>query len=113
AGDGNRDRNGGNSGRRVTTVSPTLVLVHGSGHPARTWDGVVATLRHPALAVDLPGRRYRPADLTRATLERSARSAAADVDAAGLGAIVLVGHSSGGLVLPQLTSLLGGRVRHL
>ena len=94
-------------------MSTTLVLVHGSGHTARTWDGVVAKVAHPALAVDLPGRRYNPADLTLGTLDRSARSAAADVAAAGLGSFVLVGHSSGGLILPALASLLGGSVRHL
>ena len=102
-----------NSGRRVTTVSTRLVLVHGSGHTARTWDAVVAKLRHPVVAVDLPGRRYNPADLTQGTLERSAQSAAADVEAAGPGPVVLVGHSSGGLILPALTGLLGERVRQL
>jgi pimeloyl-ACP methyl ester carboxylesterase len=94
-------------------VSIRLVLVHGSGHTARTWDRVVARLRHVAMAVDLPGRRYRPADLTLGTLDGSARSAAADVVAGGAGPVVLVGHSSGGLVLPALASLLGGSVRHL
>ena len=94
-------------------MSTRLVLVHGSGHTARTWDAVVAALRHRALAVDLPGRRYNPADLTEGTLERSARSAAADVEAWGGESLVVVGHSSGGLILPALTSLLGARVRHL
>jgi pimeloyl-ACP methyl ester carboxylesterase len=94
-------------------VSTRLVLVHGSGHTARTWDAVVAKLRHPALAVDLPGRRYNPADLTQGSIERSAQSAAADVEASGAGPVLLVGHSSGGLILPALTSLLGDRVRHL
>jgi pimeloyl-ACP methyl ester carboxylesterase len=94
-------------------VSTTLVLVHGSGHTARTWDSVVARLHHPAVAVDLPGRRYRPADLTVGTLDGSAQSAAADVEAVGPHSIVLVGHSSGGLVLPALASLLGASVRHL
>ncbi|HEY1281637.1 MAG TPA: alpha/beta hydrolase [Acidimicrobiales bacterium] len=94
-------------------MSTRLVLVHGSGHTARTWDAVVATVRHSVLAVDLPGRRYNPADLTQGTLERSAASAAADVEAAGPGPVVLVGHSSGGLILPALTAILGDRVRHL
>jgi len=73
----------------------------------------VARLRPAALAVDLPGRRYNPADLTEGTFERSARSAAADVEAWTAGPLVLVGHSSGGLILPALASMLGARVRHL
>jgi pimeloyl-ACP methyl ester carboxylesterase len=98
-------------GERYEDVS--VVLVHGSGHTSRTWDSVVARLAHRALAVDLPGRRRRPADLTLGTLARSARAAADDVEAAGLAKIVLVAHSSGGLILPALTALLGDGVLHL
>lgn len=94
-------------------MSTTLVLVHGSGHTARTWDGVAARLRHRAVAVDLPGRRYNPADLTLGSLERSAQSAADDVAEAGGGPVVLVGHSSGGLILPALAARVGASVRHL
>lgn len=92
---------------------PTSVLVHGSGHTARIWDGVVAALRGPALAVDLPGRRRRPADLTEGTIEASSQAAAEDVLAAGADRVILVGHSSGGLVLPSLAARLGPRVCHL
>jgi pimeloyl-ACP methyl ester carboxylesterase len=92
---------------------PTVVLIHGSGHTSLIWDDVVAKLQAPALAVDLPGRRRRPADLTRGTLEASSAAAASDVDAAGVDRVVLVGHSSGGLVLPSLAAHLGPRVCHL
>jgi pimeloyl-ACP methyl ester carboxylesterase len=90
-----------------------LVLVHGSGHTSRTWDAVVAAVAHRAVAVELPGRRYRPADLTLATLERGAAATVEDVEVAGLDTVVLVGHSSGGLILPAVTRRLGPRVRHL
>jgi pimeloyl-ACP methyl ester carboxylesterase len=96
-----------------TNGDVSLALIHGSGHTSRTWDAVVAALGHRALAVDLPGRRHRPADLTTGTLERSAAAAADDVEGAGLGPVVLVGHSSGGLILPAVARRLGGRVRHL
>jgi pimeloyl-ACP methyl ester carboxylesterase len=92
---------------------PTVVLIHGSGHTSLIWDDVVAKLQAPALAVDLPGRRRRPADLTRGTLEASSAAAASDVEAAGVERVVLVGHSSGGLVLPSLAARLGFRVCHL
>ena len=92
---------------------PTVVLIHGSGHTSLIWDDVVAKLDEPALALDLPGRRQRPADLTQGTIEASSAAAASDVDAAGANRVVLVGHSSGGLVLPSLAGRLGARVCHL
>jgi pimeloyl-ACP methyl ester carboxylesterase len=92
---------------------PTVVLIHGSGHTSLIWDDVVAKLDGPALAVDLPGRRRRPADLTLGTIEASSAAAASDVEAAGAHRVVLVGHSSGGLILPSLAARLGARVCHL
>ncbi len=92
---------------------PTLVLVHGSGHTSLIWAETVANLRGPALAIDLPGRRRRPADLTGATIEASSAAAASDVEAAAPERVILVGHSSGGLILPTLAARLGPRVCHL
>jgi pimeloyl-ACP methyl ester carboxylesterase len=92
---------------------PTLVLIHGSGHTSLIWDDVIDNLSGPALAIDLPGRRYRPTDLTQGTIEASSAAAASDVDADGAHRVVLVAHSSGGLVLPSLAARLGARVCHL
>ena len=92
---------------------PTLVLVHGSGHTSLIWAETVANLEGPAVAIDLPGRRHRPADLTTATIEASSAAAAADITAAGPDRVILVGHSSGGLILPSLAARLGARVCHL
>jgi pimeloyl-ACP methyl ester carboxylesterase len=91
----------------------TVVLVHGSGHTARVWGEVQARLRHPSLAVDLPGRADRVADIADVTIDAAAESLATDVDAAAEGAVVLVGHSAGGIVLPALAARLGERVAHL
>jgi pimeloyl-ACP methyl ester carboxylesterase len=77
------------------------------------WEGVRPLLAHPSFAPDVPGRRDRPADITRVTLDGAADSLAADVRAAVDGPIVLVGHSSGGIVLPGLAARLGARVVHL
>jgi pimeloyl-ACP methyl ester carboxylesterase len=92
---------------------PTLVLVHGAGNTSRVWNDVRALLAHRSLAPDVPGRRDRPADITRVTLEAAADSLAADVRAAVEGPVVLVGHSSGGIVLPGLAARLVDRVVHL
>ena len=93
--------------------SPTLVLVHGAGNTSLIWRAVQDHLRHPSIAVDLPGRRDRPGDITRITIDDAAQSAATDVVAATDDRLVLVGHSAGGIVLPALTALLDGRVEHL
>jgi pimeloyl-ACP methyl ester carboxylesterase len=92
----------------------TYLLVHGGGSTARFWDRLVPLLDRPFLAVDLPGRGSKPADLATITVDDEMASVVADVDAAGLaGPIVLVAHSSGGLVVPGVVAGLGGRVAHV
>jgi pimeloyl-ACP methyl ester carboxylesterase len=93
--------------------APTIVLVHGAGHTSDDWCRVQDHLRHASLAVDLPGRKDRPGDLTSVTIDEAAGSAATDVSEATDGALVLVGHSAGGIVLPALAARLGERVTHL
>lgn len=92
-------------------VTP-VVLVHGGGFDARCWDLVVPHLAAPAIAVDLPGRGKRPADLATVTLADCTAAIAEDVDRAGFDEVVLVGHSLAGCSLPGAIGLLGDRVRH-
>ncbi len=91
----------------------TIVLVHGAGCTGDVWHGVRQHLQHPSMAVDLPGRRNRPAPLAQVTIHAAATSAADDVEDATDGRVVLVGHSAGGIVLPALAARLGDRVAHL
>jgi pimeloyl-ACP methyl ester carboxylesterase len=90
----------------------TAVLIHGGGATGAFWDRLVPLLTTPPLAVDLPGRRARPADLATLTVEREVASVVADIEAsAAAGPVTLVAHSSGGLVVPGVVAALGGRVR--
>jgi pimeloyl-ACP methyl ester carboxylesterase len=98
---------------------PGLVLVHGGAHAGDCWDLTVAELARKApelavLAVDLPGRGARPADLTAMRINDFVASAVADIEGAGLADVVVVGHSMAGLVVPGIVAKLGAtRVREM
>jgi pimeloyl-ACP methyl ester carboxylesterase len=89
-----------------------IVLVHGGGFDHRCWNLLLPHLDGPTLAVDLPGRGRHPAPAETITLLTCAQSIADDVDEAGFGDIVLVGHSLAGCSMPATVGLLGDRVRH-
>lgn len=93
----------------------TYVLVHGGGATGRFWDRLVPHLEgRPCLAIDLPGRAGKPADLGTLTVDDEVASVVADVTAAGVEApIVLVAHSSGGLVVPGVVQALDELVTHV
>ncbi|MEZ4281826.1 MAG: alpha/beta fold hydrolase [Myxococcota bacterium] len=99
---------------------PSFVLVHGGAHGAWCWERVVPLLaRDPrvdrVLAVDLPGHGARlalkPQD--EITLEDYVDSVVADILAADLEGIVLVGHSLAGITIPHVAARLPERMRRL
>jgi pimeloyl-ACP methyl ester carboxylesterase len=93
-------------------IEVTFVLIHGGGATARFWDLLLPHLDGPVLAVDLPGRAARPADLATLSVEDEVASVVADIQAAvPAGPLVVVAHSSGGLVVPGVVAALDGRVR--
>lgn len=92
----------------------TYVLVHGGGSTGRFWDRLQPLLLGDSLAVDLPGRGAHPADLASVTVDDEVASVVADVREAGVrDGIVLVAHSSGGLVVPGVVAGLGGQVERI
>ena len=101
-------------GRYPPDVRGSYVFIHGGGSTRRFWDRLLPLVDRPALAVDMPGRGARPADLATLTVDEEARSVAADIEAAALEPpIVLVAHSSGGLIVPALVDVLGTAVAHV
>ncbi len=91
----------------------TFVLIHGGGTSAAYWDRLLPHLRHPTLAVNLPGRAGKDADPMELTVAECVASVVDDVRAAGLDDIVLVAHSSGGLFAPGVAAALAPSVRHI
>jgi pimeloyl-ACP methyl ester carboxylesterase len=98
---------------------PGLVLVHGGAHAADCWDLTIDELRvrEPelrVLAVDLPGRRSKPAEVSTVTIADCVDSVVADVDDVGFDDVVVVGHSMAGLIVPGVVARLGHpRVREM
>jgi len=90
-----------------------IVLVHGGFHGAWCWERLLPHLEGPVLAVDLPGRGKHPAAMAEVTVEACVRSVIADMDAAGLGRVLLVGHSLGGATVPVVAARVPERVAHL
>jgi pimeloyl-ACP methyl ester carboxylesterase len=98
---------------------PDLVLVHGGEHAADCWELVLAELARQApelrtLAVDLPGHGAKPGNLATATIAEWVNSVVTDIEEAGLGDIVIVGHSMAGVTVPGVVAKLGSaRVREM
>jgi pimeloyl-ACP methyl ester carboxylesterase len=98
---------------------PALVLVHGGGMAADSWELTVKEIHRLApeltvLALDMPGRRNKPGDLREMAIADYVDSLVGDIETAGLEGIVVVGHSLGGMTLPGVVTKLGaGRVREV
>src|ERR1022692_1532530 len=77
---------------RGTTM--TLVLIHGGGATARFWDRLLPHLDRPTIAIDLPGRAGKPADLGTLSIGDEVASVVEDIEASSIGGpISLIAHS--------------------
>jgi pimeloyl-ACP methyl ester carboxylesterase len=90
----------------------TFVLVHGGGFAASCWEPLLPFLDGDVVAVDLPGRGTRPADLEAVTLADFADAVVAEVEERDLRDVVLVGHSLAGVTLPRVIGRVPERLRH-
>jgi pimeloyl-ACP methyl ester carboxylesterase len=103
------------SGLRWGTDAPHVVLLHGGGQNAHTWDTVLLALSRPALCIDLPGHGHSgDVDPDRPI---GPRSFAEDVEAMvrehAPHAAAVVGMSLGGLTAMELAVVAPELVRKL
>jgi len=93
--------------------NPAFVLIHGGSFTSHYWDRLIPLLSLPALAVDLPGRGLKPADLARITIRDWVNSVVEDIEGAGFEDVVLVGNSLAGVTMPGVATRLPNKMRHL
>ena len=86
-----------------------FVFLHGGGQGGWVWDETIAALTaqsggaHRVLALDIPGcGKKRGQDTSAITFDAITAELIADIMAAGLRDVVLVGHSQAGTVLPRM-----------
>jgi pimeloyl-ACP methyl ester carboxylesterase len=97
------------------------VFLHGGGQGSWVWDDVIAALALqtrgqpvPTLALDVPGcGSKRQRDTALLTIDSIAAELLADIRAAGLADVVLVGHSQAGTLMPRMVERQPGLFRQL
>jgi pimeloyl-ACP methyl ester carboxylesterase len=95
-------------------ADPELVLLHGGGQNAHTWDTVALALRRQLVAIDLPGHGHsgRRSDRDYGPW-RNAEAVAAVLDEAAPAAAAVVGMSLGGVTAIRLAASRPDLVRKL
>lgn len=96
------------------TAEPQLLLLHGGGQNAHTWDTVLLALRRPALAVDLPGHGHSGApDPADAVVDGYARDVARALKQLAPNCQTVVGMSAGGLTAIRLATRYAPQLRRV
>jgi pimeloyl-ACP methyl ester carboxylesterase len=101
--------------QRRRDIFPTFVLVHGAWHGGWCWELLQAHLEAsgaPSIAIGLPGRAGDPRPTSELTLDSYVDRVVETIDSL-LGAVVLVGHSLGGLTISQAAERVPDKVSSL
>jgi pimeloyl-ACP methyl ester carboxylesterase len=106
-------------GRRLSALvwgaeAAEIVLLHGGGQNAHTWDTVALALRRPLVAVDLPGHGHSDDLASGVTaLDGYARDVAVAIEELAPRARAIIGMSAGGLAAVALSEIAPALLRKL
>lgn len=99
---------------------PAFVFLHGGGQGGWVWAEAIAAIAQQSggqatcLALDVPGcGAKRGRDTAAVAFDDIARELNADIEAAGLRDVILVGHSQAGCVLPRMAEFRPDLFRRL
>jgi pimeloyl-ACP methyl ester carboxylesterase len=92
---------------------PELVLLHGGGQNAHTWDTVALALGRPLVALDLPGHGHADGPMDDAGPYHAAEDVAVAVRALAPDAEAIVGMSYGGLTTMALCRVAPELIRRM
>lgn len=95
------------------TGTPELVLLHGGGQNAHTWDTVAMALGAPLVAVDLPGHGHSDGPAPGGSSATNADDVATVIEAIAPDAKVVVGMSAGGLTALTVAARRPALIRSL
>lgn len=102
-------------------MTPSFAFLHGGGQGGWVWEEVIAALDRQTggrygrtLALDVPGcGAKRGRDTSGLDVDDIASELIADLEHAGMGDVILIGHSQGGTILPRLAERVPGMFRRL
>lgn len=93
--------------------SPELVLLHGGGQNAHTWDTVALALDLPLVAIDLPGHGHSDGPAPGGSSATNADDVAAVIESLAPDAKAVVGMSAGGLTALGIAARRPALIRRL